>query len=289
MAVVATGFFDGVHLGHQKVLKTLVSSARMKGEEAIVVTFDAHPRAVLQQDAPALRLLSSSEEKLELLHRSGVDRVEVIPFTKEFAALSAREYIETILIGRFGASSLVLGYDNSLGSDLMDPLEISALSRSLGLEVVIVPAYYLDETTVVSSTKIRSALREGDVSMAARMLGYDYSLSGLVVSGKQLGRTIGFPTANMALSYPLKLIPARGVYLSRVKTLGREFYGMTNIGDVIETNIFDFNESIYGLDLTISLCQRMRDMQKMSSLEELKTRLDEDRSRANRLICQMKG
>ena len=289
MAVVATGFFDGVHLGHRKVLKTLVSSARSKGEEAIVVTFDAHPRAVLQQDAPTLRLLNSREEKLELLRSCGVDRVEVLPFTKEFAALTTREYIRSVLIERFDASRLVLGYDNSLGSDLMSPSQIKTLAESIPLEVEVVPAYYMDEATVVSSTKIRSALKNGDVCLAARMLGYEYSLSGLVVGGKQLGRTIGFPTANMALTYPLKLVPARGVYLSRVHTLGRDYFGMTNIGDVIETNIFDFDESIYGLPLKISLMERMRDMQKMSGLQELKTRLDEDRSRAKKLISQMKG
>ncbi|MBO7078115.1 MAG: riboflavin biosynthesis protein RibF, partial [Bacteroidales bacterium] len=190
MAVVATGFFDGVHLGHRQVIQTLVSSARQRGEEAIVVTFAQHPRAVLQQDARILRLLNSPQEKEALLRSLGVDRVETLPFDRAFARLTAADYIRDVLRDRLGATCLILGYDNRLGSDCLGPDAIRPLAESLGLEVDIVPASSASDI-VVSSTKIRKALEEGSVEDAEAMLGYAYGLRGVVVSGKQLGRKLG--------------------------------------------------------------------------------------------------
>ena len=283
MAVVATGFFDGVHLGHRQVIQTLVSSARQRGEEAIVVTFAQHPRAVLQQDARTLRLLNSPAEKAELLRALGVDRVETLTFDRAFAQMPAEEYIRTVLRDRLGATLLVLGYDNRLGSDCLTPDLIQPLAESIGLSVEVVPAS-TDQDVVVSSTKIRRALEEGRVEDAERMLGYAYGLRGVVVGGKQLGRTIGFPTANLRLYDPMKLIPARGVYLTEVEVLGRHCWGMTNVGDIIETNIFDFNEDIYGLDLSIRFRRWLRPMQPMENLDALKARLAADEKACRELL-----
>lgn len=273
MAVVATGFFDGVHLGHRRVISALVSSALSRAEEAIVVTFATHPRAVLQQDARTLRLLSSPAEKAAMLKSLGVDRVEVLDFTRDFSRMKAEEYLRDIVRDRLGGTAVLLGYDNRLGSDQLSPEQLRPLAGRLGMDVVIVPPARLDGDIIVSSTKIRAALSEGRVGDAAAMLGYEYPVSGVVVSGKQLGRKIGFPTANMQLYEPLKLIPGRGVYLSEVETLGRRFYGMTNVGDIIETNIFDFSEDIYGLDITVKFKKRLRDGKRLNSVEELKAQL----------------
>lgn len=284
MAVVATGFFDGVHLGHRQVIQTLVSSARQRGEEAIVVTFAQHPRAVLQQDARILRLLNSPQEKEALLRSLGVDRVETLPFDRAFARLTAADYIRDVLRDRLGATCLILGYDNRLGSDCLGPDAIRPLAESLGLEVDIVPASSASDI-VVSSTKIRKTLEEGRVEDAEAMLGYAYGLRGVVVSGKQLGRKLGFPTANLRLYDPMKLVPAKGVYLTEVEVLGAHYWGMTNVGDIIETNIFDFNEDIYGLDLSIRFRRHLRDMRSFDSLDALSAQLAADRDACRALLA----
>lgn len=284
MAVVATGFFDGVHLGHREVIKTLVSSARKKGEEALVVTFDAHPRTVLQQDAGKLRLLTTPQERERLLLSLGVDRVETIPFSKQFASMDAESYIRNVLMDKFNATSIILGYDNRLGSDMLGVKEIGNLCAELGLKMEEVAPYVMPDGTTVSSTRIRNSLAGGMVDYANDMLGYKYTLTGVVVSGKQIGRTIGFPTANTLPSAPLKLVPERGVYLTEVDVLGGHFYGMTNIGDIVETNIFDFDESIYGLELTLRFVSRIRDMRTMSGLDDLKSQLSADKSSALQML-----
>ena len=293
MAVVATGFFDGVHLGHRRVIRTLVSSAREKGEEAIVVTFSQHPRAVLQQDAHNLRLLNAPQEKEMRLRALGVDRVEALPFDRMFAGLTAQAYLHEVLQERLGATMLVLGYDNRLGSDRLMPGQIAPIARACGLEVLVVPpteAVLPDGSrTAVSSTKIRELLSGGEVGRAAAMLGYPYSLRGVVTGGKQLGRVLGFPTANLRLYDPMKLIPARGAYLCGVEVLGRRYDGMTHVGDVIETHIFDFSEDIYGLDLSLSFRRRLRDVMRFDSLDALKARLAEDAAVCRALLKSESG
>ena len=273
VAVVTTGFFDGVHLGHRHVLETVVSLAREKAEEAVVVTFWPHPRTVLQQDARDFRILSSLEEKKALLTSCGIDRVEVLPFTREFAALKADEYLR-LLKERFGASLIVMGYDNRIGSDKRCAKEIN--------DVIVV-----DEVgnNSLSSTRIRKALEEGRVEDANAMLGYRYELYGVVVAGNRLGRTIGFPTANMQLYEPLKLVPMNGVYAVEVEVLGGTYRGMCNIGlrptvdgkvRTIETHILDFNQEIYGLPLRLRFERRIRDERKFDSLEALRLQLERD-------------
>lgn len=285
--VVATGFFDGVHLGHRLVIEQLVATAKARGDESLVITFWPHPRNVLQQDARTFRLLTTLEEKKSLLYSLGVDHVEVIPFTREFSRLTMKEYLQDYVIGRFGGRTIVLGYDNRIGSDAADSDDVQKTAVSLGLEVVKT-GFVAPTGTAVSSTWIRAMLEAGDVSSAAAMLGYGYSLKGVVVAGNRIGRTMGFPTANMQLYEPLKLVPANGVYYVGVKTLGREFKGMCNIGcrptvsssstKTIETNIFDFDEDIYGLDLEITFIKRIREEVKFSSISELKAQLEQDRN-----------
>jgi len=289
VAVVTTGFFDGVHLGHRHVLETVVSSARERGEEAIVVTFWPHPRTVLQQDARDFRLLSSLEEKKERLLACGIDRVEVLPFTREFAAMKADEYLHFLRV-RFGTTLVVMGYDNRIGSDHLTAAACAELPESAHrMDFSVLACAELPDLAhggAVSSTQIRKALEEGDVERAGGMLGYEYGLYGVVVAGNRMGRTIGFPTANMQLYEPLKLVPADGVYAVEVEVLGKHFRGMCNIGlrptvdgkvRTIETHILDFDEDIYGLPMQLSFLRRIRDERKFPSLEALKEQLVKDR------------
>ena len=280
VAVVTTGFFDGVHLGHRHVLSTVVSAARERGEEAVVVTFWPHPRTVLQQDARDFRILTSLEEKKMLLADAGIDRVEVLPFTRAFAALTAAEYL-ALLREKFGATLVVMGYDNHIGADKLTAREIS-----LTPVIVVDPCHSeRSEESPISSTKIRKALEAGDVERANGMLGYAYGLYGVVVAGNRLGRTIGFPTANMQLYEPLKLVPGNGVYAVDVEVLSRRYRGMCNIGTrptvsgtarTIETHILDFDEDIYGLPLRLRFLRRIRDERKFPSLDALKEQLVRD-------------
>ncbi|MBO4756353.1 MAG: riboflavin biosynthesis protein RibF [Bacteroidales bacterium] len=299
MSIVTTGFFDGVHLGHRHVIETVVSSARERGEEAIVVTFWPHPRTVLQQDAREFRLLTSLEEKKVLLTAAGIDRVEVLPFTREFAAMKADEYLQ-MLRDRFGASLIVMGYDNRIGSDRRTASDLASADTQVPV-LVSEPLYLGPQGTktqvsvsasagpapadAVSSTRIRKALEAGDVESANGMLGYSYGLYGVVVAGNRMGRTIGFPTANMQLYEPLKLVPANGVYAVEVEVFGRKYLGMSNIGirptvggstRTLETHILDFDEDIYGLPLRIRFRRRIRDERKFPSLEALREQLIAD-------------
>ena len=281
MAVVATGFFDGVHLGHRLVIDTLLRAARERGEQSVIVTFWPHPRTVLQKDARELRLLSSLAEKRAMLSALGVDRVEVVPFSREFSRLTAEEYLREWVVGRLGGTAVVLGYDNRMGSDGLAHDAIVPLAQSLDLDVV-----ECDAVGTISSTKIRAALDRGEVVEAEAMLGYRYGLHGVVVAGNRLGRTIGYPTANMQLYEPLKLVPANGVYLVEVETLGGHYYGMTNVGvrptvsgagvRTIETHIFDFDELIYGLDIRVRFIAKIRDERRFDSLEALRDQLAAD-------------
>ena len=284
--VVATGFFDGVHVGHRLVIKHLVEAAAVRGDESTVMTFWPHPRNVLQKEARTLRLLTTLEEKKQMLLDLGVDHVEVLPFTKDFSAMTTEEYLR-MLMERFGAKTILLGYDNRVGSDAMDSDQVARMAESLGLEVIRTDMVPSMEGHAVSSTKIRQKLEAGDVQGAAEMLGYEYALHGVVVAGNRIGRTMGFPTANMQLYEPLKLVPGNGVYFVKVETVGRSLFGMCNIGyrptvssgnaRTIETNIFGFDEDIYGLDIRITFLQKIRNEVRFDTLQDLKVQLERDR------------
>ena len=284
--VVATGFFDGVHTGHRLVIRQLVEAAAVRGDESMVVTFWPHPRNVLQKEARSLRLLTTLAEKKRMLMDLGVDKVEVLRFTKDFSMMTTEEYLR-MLINDYGASAILVGYDNRMGCDAKDADQVGRTAERLGLEVIRTDMVPSSKGYAVSSTKIRQCLEEGDVEDASAMLGYEYSLQGVVVAGNRLGRTLGFPTANMQLYEPLKLVPGNGVYFVRVNTVGRSLYGMCNIGlrptvsagnsRTIETNIFDFDEDIYGLDLEITFIRKIRDEIRFASLEDLKAQLARDK------------
>ena len=285
--VVATGFFDGVHTGHRHVITQLVEAAAARGDESMVVTFWPHPRNVLQKEARSLRLLTTLAEKKQMLLDMGVDKVEVLDFTKDFSRMTTQEYL-LMLKERYGAKTILIGYDNRMGCDAKDADQVEEIAAQVGLEAIRTRMIPSEHGYAVSSTKIRQKLEEGDVQAASAMLGYDYSLLGVVVAGNRIGRTIGFPTANMQLYEPLKLVPGNGVYFVRVHTLGRDWLGMCNVGcrptvgqgnaRTIETHIFGFDEDIYGLDIKVTFLQKIRDEIKFASLTDLKTQLEIDRT-----------
>ena len=284
--VVATGFFDGVHVGHRLVIKQLVDAATARGDKSQVITFWPHPRNVLQKEAYSLRLLTTLAEKEEILYGLGVDKVEVLRFTKDFSVMTTEEYLRFIM-KEYGVTAVLLGYDNRIGCDAKDSDQVARIAENLGLEVIRTDMVSSERGFAVSSTKIREMLEAGDVENAAAMLGRNYSLHGVVVMGNRLGRTIGFPTANVQLYEPLKLVPGNGVYFVKVNTVGRDLYGMCNVGcrptvglgnaRTIETNIFGFDEDIYGLDMTVTFLSRIREERRFDSLEDLRRQLELDR------------
>ena len=294
MAVAATGFFDGVHLGHKQVIGQMCAIARQRGEESLLVTFWPHPRSELQQDADRLRLLTSLREKRERCLSYGVDRFEILPFTRAFSQLGAEEFVRDYLVKQLDVTTLILGYDHRLGHDSFDsPEQMMEVVARCGVEPVRVDAFSTGEGAV-SSTKIRDALSQGDIAAAEAMLGYRYSLCGVVVAGNKLGRKIGFPTANMQLYEPLKLVPASGVYAVWVDVLGQRYKGVCNIGVrptvgqgnalTIETHILDFDQDIYGLDLRIEFFARLRSERRFASLELLGGQLAQDCQKAAQII-----
>lgn len=286
MVVAATGFFDGIHLGHRAVLRQLCDLAVDRGLESAVITFWPHPRTVLQQDASSLRLLTTLEEKQEMIRSLGVDHLFVVPFTKEFSHLTSEEFMRDYLQNKFGVGVLLLGYDHRLGSDpVQTPALLAQKARQLGLEPVMVQRTDLDGVGI-SSTRIRHLLTEGAVAEANRLLGSPYRLKGVVVAGNRLGRTLGFPTANIQLYEPLKLLPAHGVYCVEVLFEGKSYAGLCNIGSrptigkgnavTIETHLIDFQEVIYGRNLELIFHERIREERRFDSLDALRERMTID-------------
>ena len=292
MAIVTTGFFDGVHSGHRKVIDTLVATARSRGEHSVVVTFWPHPRNVLRQDARQLRLLNSLQEKKERLLGCGVDRIEVVDFTRDLSRLSCEQFIREYLMSALGASAVVAGYDHRLGNPQYST-DVAAVARSLGLEAIRTTSLS-DSYNTISSTYIRNLLSTGGIERANRLLGYSYTLSGVVVSGNGIGHSLNYPTANMQLYEPLKVIPEQGVYAVKVHVEGGDHCGVCNIGVrptvsddrtlVIETHILDFDEEIYGLDISFDFCYKLRNERKFDSVRMLKDQLAQDVAQARNLF-----
>jgi len=293
-ATVTSGTFDGVHLGHQKILQILRETAQESKGESVVLTFWPHPRMVVSHDSQDLKLLSTIDEKIQLLEKQGVNHLLVIPFTREFSELSSEEYVHEILIDGIGTKKLVIGYDHRFGRNREGGFDyLNNNSARFGIEIEEIPRQEIDHLTI-SSTKIRHALLEGHIHSANELLGRPYSFSGVVVKGRQLGRTIGFPTANVHVYETYKLIPANGVYAVRTLVRGKWLNGMMNIGNrptvegigrTQEVNIFNFDDDIYGETLTVELIEYIRSEQKFSGIDELKAYIKKDKETANQILC----
>ncbi|MDQ1088746.1 MULTISPECIES: bifunctional riboflavin kinase/FAD synthetase [unclassified Siphonobacter] len=285
-AVVTSGTFDGVHLGHQKILNRLIESARQSNGESVVITFWPHPRIVVSADSADLKLLNTLDEKIEYLQASGIDHLLVIPFNRDFSLLTSDEFIRKILIDTIGTKRLVIGYDHRFGRNREGGFDyLQAHSHEYGFEVEEIPRQDV-EHLAVSSTRIRQSLLTGDVTTAAAFLGRSYTLSGTVVKGRQLGRQLGYPTANLELPESYKLVPADGVYAVRVKWKSNWYGGMLSIGTnptvdgtirTIEVNIFDFDKEIYGEKLTLEFVIWLRGQIKYNGLEPLIAQIGQDK------------
>ncbi|MEE4257958.1 MAG: bifunctional riboflavin kinase/FAD synthetase [Bacteroidales bacterium] len=284
--VVTVGTFDGVHIGHSKIFQTMKILARECGGETVVVTFHPHPRLVIHPDSKDLKFINTQERKYDLISRNGIDHLVVIPFTKEFAATTANTFVEDILVKKIGVCKLVVGYDHHFGRNREGSFEeLMKLADKYSFAVEQIPAQDINNIAV-SSTKIRKALNEGDIRHANDLLGYEYSITGIVVGGNKIGRDIGFPTANIELQDEYKLITADGVYACRILYDGKIYLGMGNIGYrptisnsdlTVEVHIFDFDKEIYGEAITIFFVDRIRDEVKFKNLEALKEQLTMDR------------
>ena len=291
--MVTVGTFDGVHKGHQQIFALMKEEAERCGGETVVVTFYPHPRLVIHSDSKNLKFITTQERKYEIISRSQIDHLVIIPFTKEFSNLSSADFVKRYLVDKLNVHKLIVGYDHHFGKDRHGGFnELKGLSKIYGFELEEVTAQMIDGVPI-SSTKIRKALTEGNVRLANSLLGYDYSISGKVVYGNRIGRTIGFPTANIELEDEYKLISAVGVYACKVDYHGHIFKGMGNIGyrptiDVgdltIEVNIFDFDEEIYGDRIIIYFIERIRDEKKFDNLSALREQLTIDRAKALEML-----
>jgi len=294
---VTVGTFDGVHLGHKKIINTLIESAAENNFPAILLTFNPHPQLVLKHENYNIKLLNTLEEKIKLFKITGIKNLIIVPFNLEFAKTSGDKFIEEIIVGKLHASNIIIGYDHHFGSDRSG--EINSLSQKgkvLDFKTIRVSEVIINNTTV-SSTKIRKAIMEGDISSANLMLGYSFSVEGSVVEGEKIGKTIGFPTANIKIEDFYKIIPKDGVYLVKVIYNGIEFSGMCNIGfrptfnsskKTIEINIFGFNKDIYSEKIQVEFISRLRDELKFNNIEELKNQINNDKQLSLDLIEKMK-
>jgi riboflavin kinase/FMN adenylyltransferase len=288
-AVVTSGTFDGLHIGHKKILTRLKEISAQSGGESVVLTFWPHPRMVVSEDSQDLQLLSTIEEKIELFSQMGIEHLAIIPFTRAFSELSSNDFIRQILVDKIGTKKLVIGYDHRFGRNREGSFDfLQKNASSYGFEVEEIPRQDIEDLAI-SSTRIRHCLLSGNVDEAQHLLGRPYAITGIIVKGKQLGRTIGFPTANIHLQESYKLIPANGVYVINAYHQGVAFKGMLNIGvrptvdgtfRTIEANLFDFDQEIYGEDLTVELLQYLRPEQKFNGLDALIQQIKIDKVQA---------
>ncbi|WMJ75049.1 bifunctional riboflavin kinase/FAD synthetase [Cytophagaceae bacterium ABcell3] len=284
-AVVTGGTFDGVHKGHQKILRRLNTIAQQEHGESVVITYWPVPRMVLKPDDD-IQILTTPEEKIQLIEDAGIDHLIMIPFSKEFAAISSYDFVRGILADKIGTKKLVIGYDHRFGKNREGGFEyLKANESAFGFEVEEIPREDINNNTI-SSTFIRESILKGDVANVVPYLGRNYSISGKVVHGNKLGRTIGYPTANVVTNYPEKLIPGNGIYAVKVKVKNNVHDGMMSIGirptvggtkRTVEVNIFDFNEDIYGEAIEVYFYEYLRPELKFDSLEELVKAIDQDK------------
>ncbi|WP_375323362.1 bifunctional riboflavin kinase/FAD synthetase [Flagellimonas sp. GZD32] len=292
--VITIGTFDGVHLGHRKILERLINSAKKSGLKSTVLTFFPHPRMVLQKDVD-IKLLNTIEEKKQILETLGLDYLIIHPFTKDFSRLSATDFVRDLLVNGLKAKKIIIGYDHHFGRNRNANIQdLIAFGNALDFEVEEIPAQEIDDVSV-SSTKIRNALLEGDVDTANNYLSYAYSLSGTIKKGKGLGKEFGFPTANLHVQESYKLIPKTGAYVVQSTLDGQKYFGMMNIGynptvdgteKSIEVNFFDFEGDLYDKKLQVEILHRIRDEHKFNSIEELKEQLKKDKAFSLELISK---
>ena len=285
-AVITIGTFDGVHRGHQSILQHINAEAKKINGESVVITFHPHPRLLLRPDDKSLQLISTLDEKLDLLEKYQVQNVVVVPFTRAFSTLSASEYITDFLVDKFHPKKIVIGYDHHFGNNRSGNIDMLISHQDkFNFTVDEISKKVVDEIDV-SSTKIRKSLNDGNVKQAASLLGHEYTLEGIIKKGKQLGRTIGYPTANINSPEELKLIPAYGVYAVKVFYKNELYKGMLNIGKrptvdgtdmTIEVNIFDFDKDIYGERIKVEFVDRIRNEVKFDNLDALKNQIHLDK------------
>ena len=295
-AVVTSGTFDGVHRGHQKILQRLTQATQDINGQSVVITYWPHPRLVLQPSIKNIHLLSTIQERIEQLATFAIDFLLIIPFTREFANLDSEQFISEILIKTIRTKKLVIGYDHRFGRNRTGSFEyLRQHAPELGFIVEEIPRQDIDNIAV-SSTKIRAALEAGEIKTATAYLGRFYSLSGKVVLGKQLGRTLGYPTANLDISDQHKLIPKLGIYVVQVKIKNKLFGGMLSIGtnptvggtnQTIEVNIFNFSGNLYGQEISLLFIDRLRDEEKFNNLEALITQMHQDKNQAQNILNQI--
>jgi riboflavin kinase/FMN adenylyltransferase len=291
-SVITIGTFDGVHVGHKLILERLINDARINNRVSAVLTFFPHPRLVLQKDSD-LKLLNTIEEKKKILEDLGIDYLIIQPFTKTFSRLSATAFVRDMLVNALHAKKVIIGYDHRFGRNRNANInDLIAFGNALDFEVDEIPAQEI-EAVAVSSTKIRNALLEGDVTTANTYLGYPYMLSGEIIRGKGLGKELGFPTANLFIKETYKLIPKNGVYVVQSSLKDKIVYGMMNIGtnptvdgqhQSIEVHFFDYDEDLYNRHIQVNILQWIREEHKFASLEELKAQLKKDKKTARILI-----
>lgn len=292
-AVVTSGTFDGVHIGHQQILSRLNEVAQKTGGESVVLTFWPHPRMVVSPDSNELKLLSTIDEKIVQLASYGVQHLLVLPFTREFSEQSAEKYVQDILIDKIGTKTLVIGYDHRFGKNREGGFDyLKANENRYGIALEEISRQEIDALTI-SSTKIRTALLQGNIELANQLLGRPYSFTGIVVKGRQLGRQLGFPTANVQVRENYKLIPTNGVYAVKVLVRGSWLNGVMNIGNrptvegigrTQEVHIMNFADDIYGECLTINLISFIRSEMKFDGLDKLKEQIQLDFSKAKQLL-----
>jgi riboflavin kinase/FMN adenylyltransferase len=289
---ITIGTFDGVHIGHRKILQRLIKNATKLNLKSTVLTFFPHPRMVLQKDTE-IKLLNTLDEKSKIMEELGLGLLIVHPFTKEFSRLSATEFVRDVLVNSLLVKKIIIGYDHRFGRNREANItDLISFGNTLDFEVEEISAQEIDDVSV-SSTKIRLALENGDVKTANKYLGYHYMLTGTVVKGKGLGRQLNFPTANIKIEEPYKLIPMNGSYVVQSSIHGNQVYGMMNIGynptvsgteKSIEVNFFDFYEDLYDQKLQVDILDRLRDEEKFNSVSELQEQLIRDRERSLDII-----
>ena len=293
--ILTLGTFDGVHIGHRKILEKIIQKSQNGTYESLVLTFFPHPRMVLQEHSD-IKLLNTIDEKIDLLNQIGIENLVIHPFDEQFSRLTAEEFVSTILVDRFHIQKIIIGHDHRFGRNrTADIQDLIAFGEQYGFEVEQISVQEINEISV-SSTKIRKALLQGDMVLANEYLGYEYFLTGIIVKGKQLGRTIGFPTANLKVEEDYKLIPQNGVYIVKSLINNKTVFGMMNIGfnptvngqnQTIEVNYFDFNEDLYGQEITVSILKRIRSEQKFESVSLLREQLQKDATTANTYLNQL--